>query len=153
RKESPYTVFTSGGDDYEKGALAEVLSQGASTRAVLAAMAFDVRVIGNHDYAWSEEEVLSMSHDARASVLESNVTYTGADPVGFGAQSFVALQIGCVRVGFAGLVSQPWNDQDQQVDQPFYPDLSADYDFTSQARALVAAHRGEVDVLVFVDHI
>jgi 2',3'-cyclic-nucleotide 2'-phosphodiesterase (5'-nucleotidase family) len=153
KSEAPYTIFTSAGDEYEKGALAEVLSEGASTRAILADMAFDVRVIGNHDYAWSEDELLRMSHDARASVLESNVTYTGTSTIGFGAKPFVALQIGCLKVGFAGMVSQPWNDQDQQVQENFYPDLQANYDFTGQAQAIVAAHRKEVDVLVFINHI
>jgi 2',3'-cyclic-nucleotide 2'-phosphodiesterase (5'-nucleotidase family) len=151
--ENPYTVFTSGGDEYEKGALAEVLSQGASTLAILEAMRFDVRVIGNHDYAWNENEVLLMSHDQHASVLESNMTYQGTSPVGFGATDFVALQIGCLRVGFAGLVSQPWDEQDEQVDQPFYPDFAADYDFNTAAQAIVTAHRSEVDLLVFIDHI
>jgi 5'-nucleotidase/UDP-sugar diphosphatase len=153
RAESPYTVFTSGGDEYEKGALAEVLSEGASTLAILGAMAFDVRVIGNHDYAWNEDQLLRMSHDARASVLESNVRYEGSSTVGFGATSFVTLRIGCLRVGFAGLVSEPWDDQNEEVKESFYPDLPADYDFAAQAQKIVSAHRADVDVLVFVDHI
>jgi 2',3'-cyclic-nucleotide 2'-phosphodiesterase (5'-nucleotidase family) len=151
--QNPYTVFTSGGDEYEKGALAEVLSSGASTLPVLAAMKFDVRVIGNHDYAWNENEVLLMSHDARANVLETNMQYEGDSSVGFGAGDFAAIQIGCVRVGFAGLVSQPWNEQDEQVQTPFYPDFAASYDFTGEAQKIIAAHRSQVDLLVFVDHI
>jgi 2',3'-cyclic-nucleotide 2'-phosphodiesterase (5'-nucleotidase family) len=153
RAASPFTIFTNGGDDYEKGSLAEVLSQGASTLAILQAMQFDVRVIGNHDYAWSEDEVLSMSHDSHASVLESNVKYTGTSAVGFGATDFVVKTVGCLKVGFAGLVSTPWNEQDQPIMEGFYPDFSCDFDYVTQAKALVAAHRSEVDVLVFVDHI
>jgi hypothetical protein len=150
---NPYTVFTSGGDEYEKGALAEVLSQGASTLAILGAMRFDVRVVGNHDYAWSEQELLRMTHDARASVLETNVTYKGSDTIGWGAESYAEIRIGCLRVGFAGMVSQPWNDQDMQVQQPFYPDMPANYDFTGVANQIIGAHRADVDLLVFVDHI
>lgn len=151
--QNPYTVFTSAGDEYEKGALAEVLSSGASTLPVLAAMKFDVRVIGNHDYAWNENEVLLMSHDARASVLESNLQYLGDSGVGFGAGDFATLQIGCVRVGFAGMNSQPWDEQDEVVMQPFYPDFTANWDWSSVAQQLVTAHRSQVDLLVFIDHI
>jgi 2',3'-cyclic-nucleotide 2'-phosphodiesterase (5'-nucleotidase family) len=151
--QNPYTVFTSAGDEFEKGALAEVLSSGASTLPLVAAMKFDVRVIGNHDYGWSENEVLLLSHDARASVLESNLQYEGDSSVGFGASGFATIQIGCVRVGFAGLNSTPWNEQDETVDQPFYPDFTANYDYTGEGQQIVAAHRSQVDLLVFVDHI
>jgi 2',3'-cyclic-nucleotide 2'-phosphodiesterase (5'-nucleotidase family) len=153
RAERPYTIFTNGGDDYEKGSIAEVLSQGASTRAILAAMQYDVRVVGNHDYAWSADEVLAMSHDAHANVLESNVKYTGTSAVGFGATDFVVRRVGCLKVGFAGLVSTPWNDQDVAVMQDFYPGFACNYDYVGQARAIVEAHRSEVDVMVFVNHI
>jgi 5'-nucleotidase / UDP-sugar diphosphatase len=151
--QNPYTVFTSAGDEFEKGALAEVLSQGASTLPIVAAMKFDVRTLGNHDYGWSENEVLLLSHDARADVLETNERYSGDSGVGFGAGEYVALQIGCVSVGFAGLVSQPWNEQDEPVNASFYPEFTSNYDYSAAAQPIVSAHRSEVDLLVFVDHI
>jgi 5'-nucleotidase/UDP-sugar diphosphatase len=116
--QNPYTVFTSAGDEFEKGALAEVLSMGASTLPIVAAMKFDVRTIGNHDYGWSENEVLLLSHDARANVLESNLQYEGDSGVGFGAGDF-----------------------------------AANWEWSTVAQQIVSAHRSEVDLLVFVDHI
>jgi len=43
KRENTYTVFTNGGDDYEKGSVAEELSGGQSTREIVKALGFDVR--------------------------------------------------------------------------------------------------------------
>ncbi|MDI4654812.1 MULTISPECIES: metallophosphoesterase, partial [Pseudoalteromonas] len=59
--ENPNTLFTNGGDDYEKGTVAEQTSQGLATVEAIKAMAFDVRVIGNHDYAWGPEQLLDFA--------------------------------------------------------------------------------------------
>ncbi|WP_239670718.1 metallophosphoesterase [Vibrio variabilis] len=50
--EDPFTLFTNGGDDYEKGTVAEQLSEGYATLEATQALEFDYRVIGNHDFAW-----------------------------------------------------------------------------------------------------
>ena len=76
--ESPYTLFTDGGDDYEKGTVAEQISQGLATDEAIKAMAFDLRVLGNHDYAWGPEKLLEFSQDENAIVLASNTRYEGA---------------------------------------------------------------------------
>ncbi len=108
RVESPYTIFTDGGDDHEKGSVAELLSEGRSTLELVQAMAFDVRVIGNHDFAWSLDEVLDFSNDPHAVVLSGNHHMTGPDASRWGAEEFHVLTVGCVRVGFVGLTSEPW---------------------------------------------
>lgn len=153
RRESPYTVFTNGGDDHEKGSVAELLSGGLSTIALTQALEFDVRVIGNHDFAWSVEELLQFTHDDHADVLLANVHYTGANPESFEAVPFVVKQIGCLRVGFGGLVSMPWDERDTEIPENFYPELEGNYDYIAQAEALVDEHRGEVDVLVLLNHV
>lgn len=153
RRESPYTLFTNGGDDHEKGSVAELLSGGLSTIEVTQGMQFDVRVIGNHDFAWSLEELLAFTHDEYGDVLLSNVTYTGEPASDFGAVPFAIKQVGCLRVGFAGFVSTPWDERDMTIPENFYPELPANYDFVAQAQAIVDAHRSEVDLLVLLNHI
>ncbi len=74
RQENPYTIFTNGGDDYEKGSLAETLSRERTTTKVIQAMQFDLRTIGNHDFAWGLDELLRFSHDPHGVVLASNTT-------------------------------------------------------------------------------
>ncbi len=153
RKANPYTVFTDGGDIYEKGSVAELISKGQSTREIIRAMQFDVRVIGNHDYAWSQAEVLANSQDPHAIVLSSNMEYIGDDPSQFKAVPYTVLQVGCVKVGFFGLTSSPWDSTDSSISGPFYPEFPASYDFFGIASDMVAKHRSEVDLLIAVNHI
>jgi hypothetical protein len=153
RLESPYTIFTDGGDDHEKGSVAEQLSEGRSTHDAVIAMQFDVRVIGNHDFAWSLESVLEHSVDPHAVVLSANHHFRGPDPSRWQAEEFHVLEVGCLRVGFVGLTSTPWDERDQPVAIPFYDGFDASYDYPAEARRVLAAHAGEADVIVFVDHI
>lgn len=154
KQENPYTIFTSGGDEYEKGAVAEQMSHGLTTRLALWGMQFDVRVIGNHDFAWSEEEVLEEARDPWSEVLSSSVTYTGNDPRGFAAKEFVALQVGCVKTGFFGLTAWSYDDRNlPRMEEPFYPNMPTNLDFLGVTAAQVAAHRSEVDLLIPINHI
>jgi 5'-nucleotidase / UDP-sugar diphosphatase len=158
---NPYTVFTNGGDDYEKGWVAEQLSNGAASREAIVALGFDVRVLGNHDYAWGEQELLNFSQGIvpvpdpnvkKALVLASNTVYTGTNGTGFGAGDYGELQVGCVKIGFIGMVSKPWNEFDTQYTGDFLPNFTMRWDWVARAKQLIAAHRSNVDLLVLVSH-
>lgn len=157
RGENPYTVFTNAGDDYEKGSIAEELSQGRTTRQVVQVMQYDVRTIGNHDFAWGLEELLAFSHDQVAVVLASNTKMTGNAPSSQpGWVDYAELTVGCVKIGFFGLVSRPWNENGEQYDGPFYhkhPELQADSRYVAITNEIIARHRQEVDLLVLVSHL
>lgn len=150
---NPFTVYTNGGDDHEKGSLAEILSEGQAVVEVTEAMGFDVRVLGNHDFAWGIEEVLSFSQSDSGLVLGGNLTYTGSPAAAFGAQDHGTLEVGCVTVGVFGLVSKPWTEQDEQFDGDFHPDLTSDHDVVARAQDAVSALRGSVDLVVMVSHL
>jgi len=160
RKENPYTIFTNAGDDYEKGSLAEERSRGRTTREIVHALRFDVRTLGNHDFAWGIEELFRFSNDPSAVVLASNIRMTpGKD--GFpravpGWTDFSILTVGCVRIGFFGLVTRPWGEADRPYDGPYFrehPALKADFNFAGIARDIIARYRQEVDLLVLVSHL
>lgn len=153
KRSNPYTLFTNGGDDYEKGSVAEQLSKGVAVRNAVNAMQFDVRVIGNHDYAWGEQELLAFSRDPKAIVLASNTVYKGTDPAGFGAVDYGEIQVGCVKVGFFGFVSKPWNEFDVQYTGDYLPNFTQRWDWVARAKEIIAARRSSVDVLVMVSHL
>lgn len=153
KAENPYTVFTNAGDDYEKGTVAELMSEGRITNDLIRAMQFDVRCIGNHDFCWSLDSLLEFTRDPHARTLLSNVSYSGPQPERFGAENFVALEVGCVRIGFFGMVSKAWNERNQQIDGPFFPELPMRVDYVARARELVEEHRDTVDILVMVSHL
>jgi 5'-nucleotidase / UDP-sugar diphosphatase len=160
RGENPYTIFSNGGDDYEKGSIAEELSRGRSTRQVVQSMGYDVRTMGNHDFAWGLDELLAYSHDATAVVLATNTSMTaktdssGASEPGW--VEYAEITVGCVRIGFLGLVTRPWNEHGEQVDGPYYedhPELQTDFNYAAVARRIVEGHRRDVDLLVLVSHL
>ena len=157
RRENPFTVFTNAGDDYEKGSIAEELSRGRTTRQVVQAMQYDVRTLGNHDFAWGVEELLAFSHDPVAMVVASNTKMAGRPGVAPpGWLDYAELTVGCVRIGFFGLVSRPWNEKDEQYEGPFYPErpeLQSDFNYAAIANEIIARHRQEVDLLVLVSHL
>ncbi len=161
KKENPFTVLSNAGDDYEKGSIAEELSQGQSTRKVVHAVGYDVRTLGNHDFAWGLEEVLRFSNDPSALVLSSNtwINHQASIPppeLPVGWQDFGVLTVGCVRIGFFGLTARPYDHDGRQHPGPIYPQapaLEMDSDHLGIAQRLIARYRQEVDVLVLVSHL
>lgn len=161
RKANPYTLFTNAGDDYEKGSVAEELSQGQSTREVVQALGYDVRTLGNHDFAWGIDEVLRFSNDPRAVVLAANA-WIGGGPSGFIDRpkqpwtDYAELTVGCVKIGFFGLTTRPYGTDGRQHDGPIYenvPALESNYDHLAIAKQIIAQHRQDVDLLVLVSHL
>lgn len=161
KKENPFTLFTNSGDDYEKGSIAEELSEGKTTRQVVHAMRYDIRTLGNHDFAWGIEELLRYSNDPSAVVLAANVKMNSGKK-GFypdrtpGWTDFSVLTVGCVRIGFFGLVTKPVGENDQPHDGPYYrqhQELQTNFNFAGIARDIIARHRQEVDILVLVSHL
>jgi 2',3'-cyclic-nucleotide 2'-phosphodiesterase (5'-nucleotidase family) len=152
KKQNPLTIFTSAGDEYEKGAVAEQMTQGLTTRKILFGMQFDVRVLGNHDFGWSEEEVLAESLDPFSQVLSDSIHYAGPNPDSFGAKDFVQTTMGCAKVGFFGMTTWSYDDQDQAQMVNYYPDMPTNLAFLDVAAAQIAAHRKDVDLLIAITH-
>lgn len=154
------TLFTSSGDDYEKGSLAEQLSRGGTTRQVVHALGFDVRTLGNHDFAWGMEEMLQFCDDATAAVLCANVTIGEAGASSStrtgGPLEFAVRQVGRLKIGFFGLTTRPYGSDSLQHDGPIYPhqpQLVADFDHLAITQRIIARYRHEVDLLVLVSHL
>lgn len=152
--ENPYTVWTDGGDDFEKGSVIEDLSLGEATVDLVEGMGFDARALGNHDYGYGEDIVLDHSTDPRAVVLASNVDYIGTRPSEWGAARSWIAQVGCVKVGFFSLNTRPYDGADRAFDGPYLEGVTTeDYDFLTQAQQWVDTLRDEVDVLVSLNHL
>ena len=150
--ENPYTLFTDAGDDHEKGSVAEQYSRGAAVTEVTVAMRFDVRTLGNHDFAWGLQHLLDFARDPRSLVLSSNTRPVGNPAPALASVEYGVIQAGCLRIGFFGMVSPPWNELDQPYEANYDPSLAMSYDDVQIARRIVAAHRAEVDLLVMVSH-
>jgi hypothetical protein len=149
--QAPGALLLDGGDDHEKGSLADLLSGGLATDDVVRAMRFDARTLGNHDFAWGEAAVRDYLRDPSGPVLGSNLTpvrrSTEPAPVYFAVR-----QAGCVRVGFFGLAAMPWN----AADEPYpgdYPGFRAEHDYIAAARRVLRAAAGQADIMVMLSHL
>jgi 5'-nucleotidase/UDP-sugar diphosphatase len=150
---NPLTIFTNAGDDFEKGAVAEAMSGGIATLDITRAMGFDVRCIGNHDFAWSEDVMLDFSDDPTAATISSNVGYTGPTPERWKAREFVIREVDCLRIGYFGMVGQPWNEFNEQYEGNFFENFPMRHDYVERATELVNEYRSQVDILIMCSHL
>jgi hypothetical protein len=150
KEQVPETIVLDAGDDYEKGALADLRSMGEATRQMLQALPIDARTIGNHDFAYGAEAVLRDVAKSAHPVLAANVRRSGDDGP---FVPFVKLEVGCVRVGIVGLVTGNYAANDQPSREAFDGVFVHDDRYESVLGSHVKAHRGEVDVMIALDHL
>ncbi|WP_278381230.1 metallophosphoesterase [Pseudoalteromonas distincta] len=155
--QTPHTLFTNGGDDYEKGTVAEQLSQGTATEEAIKAMQFDLRVVGNHDYAWGPEKLLSYSQDENAIVLASNTRYEAEQRQDFAGVGFAKVQVGCITLGVFGMTSVPWNELDEPIQDDPIPDFIKQFKMSWQwqqiAQSIVNQYSDDVDYMIMLSHL
>jgi 5'-nucleotidase/UDP-sugar diphosphatase len=155
--QTPHTLFTNGGDDYEKGTVAEQLSQGTATEEAIKAMQFDLRVVGNHDYAWGPEKLLSYSQDENAIVLASNTRYEAEQLQDFEGVGFAKVQVGCITLGVFGMTSVPWNELDEPIQDDPIPDFIKQFKMSWQwqqiAQSIVNQYSDDVDYMIMLSHL
>jgi predicted MPP superfamily phosphohydrolase len=154
RAENPYTIFAHGGDFFEKGSVAELLSLGKATQRMYEAMGFDVAVFGNHDFSWSEEQAMEYSHTHGTKMLASNVEYVGQKSSKWGALKFVILERGGLKILLWGMVSKQYNEWNEITEAPYYPGtFELDHNYEKIAREIIAEHGHKVDFMVMLSHI
>ncbi len=146
----PSTLVLDAGDDYEKGALAELRSMGESTRQMVQALPIDVRTIGNHDFAYGERAVVRDVSMSAHPVLAANLSYQ-VNPSLF--RPYAQFQAGCVKVGVVGLVTQGYGANDQPSDEPFAGAFVQNDDYEKILSREVAEHRADVDVMIALTHL
>jgi hypothetical protein len=150
KDEEPNTIVLDAGDDYEKGSIADLRSMGEATRRMIQALPIDVRTIGNHDFAYGESAVLRDVTMSAHPVLAANVHYQdGRTPFA----PYVAVKVGCVKVGIVGLVAGHYGSDDQLDGGVFDGVFVHDDRYARLLREQVEAHRAEVDVMIALTHL
>ncbi len=150
KQEQPNTLVLDAGDDYEKGSLADLRSNGEVTRQMIQALPIDARTIGNHDFAYGEgavmRDVLSSAHP----VLAANIR-RGEDEGPF--VPYVRFDVGCVKVGVIGLTTNGYGADDNQTAEPYLGVFHHDPNYFRQMEVQIRKHRAEVDVMIALTHI
>jgi 5'-nucleotidase / UDP-sugar diphosphatase len=147
------TLVLDAGDDYEKGAVAELRSSGETTRQMVQALPIDVRTIGNHDFAYGEVAVLRDVRLSKHPVLAANIRYTGSATSKPPFRSYARVDVGCVKVGVIGLVTKAFGADDAPTSAPYDGVFVQDDHYQSIMEGEAKAHRAEVDVLVGLTHL
>jgi hypothetical protein len=154
KDEVPATLVVDAGDDYEKGAVAELRSMGESTRRMIQSLPIDVRTIGNHDFAYGEDAVVRDVTESRHPVLAANIRYTKDTPDKPPLFApYARFDVGCVRVGVVGMVTGSYGADDKPSRHPFDDVFVQDDHYAATVEAQVRAHRDEVDVMISLDHL
>lgn len=157
-RENPYTVWTDGGDDFEKGSVVEDLSDGEAVTEIIQAMRFDVRAMGNHDFAFGPDIALPHTQDPHALVLASNSTYVGDEEGAWGAVPSVKLQVGCVAVGMYSMVTTPYITKGGCLpgidgECHYFPGVVENtFDHFGAVEKLTSELKEEVDLVVALNH-
>lgn len=149
-------LFLDAGDALEKGSIAELRTHGDATLHLLDRLGLDARTIGNHDFAWGLESVVRQSQSKAQVVLGSNLH---GDGLGF--KRTAVFEVGCVRVGLFGLVTNPYDETDERFDGPYLGTVAQDHDqadadrYIGLATALSRELREEqkADVVIGLDHL
>lgn len=152
-KSAQPTLVLDAGDDNEKGALAELRSSGEVTRQIVQTLPIDVRVIGNHDFAYGEAAVLRDVRLSRHPLLAANIAHTGYPASDQPLRPYARFDVGCVRVGVIGLVTQNFGADDQPTKEPYFGVFVQDDHYQAILDREAKAHRGEVDVLIALTHL
>lgn len=147
------TLVLDAGDDYERGSLAEVRSNGETTRQMIQALPFDVRTIGNHDFAYGEAAVLRDVRLSNTPVLAANVKHPAFNAAKQPLRPFARFDVGCVKVGVIGLVTQNPGADDAPSGTPFDDVFVQDNRSLAILEREAKAHRGEVDILIALTHL
>lgn len=152
-KKAQPTLVLDAGDDYEKGSLAELRSNGETTRQMIQALPFDVRTIGNHDFGYGETVVLRDVRLSSTPVLAANLRHPGMTAAKQPFRPYARLDVGCVKVGVIGLVTQNYGADDQPNATPFDDVFIQDRSYAAILDREAKAHRSEVDVLIALTHL
>lgn len=152
-KKAQPTLVLDAGDDYEKGSIAELRSMGETTRQIIQALPIDVRTIGNHDFAYGEVAVLRDVRLSRHPVLAANVKHVALPPAKQPFRPYARFDVGCVKVGVIGLVTQNFGADDQPTSAPFDGVFVQDDHYQAILERESKAHRAEVDVLIALTHL
>ena len=153
QQDVPGTLVLDAGDDYEKGAVAELRSMGETTRQMIQALPIDVRTIGNHDFAYGEAAVMRDLGLSAHPVLAANITHAQFADNEQPFKRFVRVDVGCVRVGVIGLVTQNYDADDHPTKKPFDDVFEQSIRYAQVLEREVKDHRDEVDVLIALTHL
>lgn len=146
-RRNPNTLIIDGGDSPYNTDLANI-SLGKSSVDVMNAQGYDATVLGNHDFDYSFDNLLSLADRAEYAMLSANTYWKdGTYPEQF--EPYIVKEVGGVKVAIVGLTD------DGSKATTHYANTQ-DIDFHDQwevGREVVAQADAEADVVIMLSHL
>lgn len=147
KKRNPNTLIIDGGDSPYNTDLANI-SLGKSSVDVMNAQGYDATVLGNHDFDYSFENLLSLAERAEYAMLSANTYWKdGAYPEQF--KEYVIKEVAGIKVAIVGLTD------DGSKATTHYTNTQ-DIDFHDQwevGAEVIAKADAESDVVILLSHL
>lgn len=147
RRRNPNTLVIDGGDSPYNTDLANI-SLGKSSVDVMNAQGYDATVLGNHDFDYSFENLLSLADRAEYAMLSANTYWKdGSYPEQF--EPYIVRELDGVKVAIVGLT-------DDGSKATTHYSNTQDIDFHDQwevGQAVVAQADAEADVVILLSHL
>ena len=146
-RRTPNTLILDGGDSPYNTDLANI-SLGKSSVDVMNAQGYDATVLGNHDFDYSFDNLLSLADRAEYAMLSANTYWKdGTYPEQF--EPYIVKEVGGVKVAIVGLTD------DGSKATTHYANTQ-DIDFHDQwevGQEVVAQADAEADVVIMLSHL
>ena len=146
-RRNPNTLIIDGGDSPYNTDLANI-SLGKSSVDVMNAQGYDATVLGNHDFDYSFDNLLSLADRAEYAMLSANTYWKdGTYPEQF--EPYIVKEVGGVKVAIVGLTD------DGSKATTHYANTQ-DIDFHDQwevGQEVVAQADAEADVVIMLSHL
>ena len=146
-RRNPNTLIIDGGDSPYNTDLANI-SLGKSSVDVMNAQGYDATVLGNHDFDYSFDNLLSLADQAEYAMLSANTYWKdGTYPEQF--EPYIVKEVGGVKVAIVGLTD------DGSKATTHYANTQ-DIDFHDQwevGQEVVAKADAESDVVILLSHL
>lgn len=147
KRRNANTLILDGGDSPYNTDLAN-LSMGKSSVEVMSAQGYDATVLGNHDFDYSFDNLLSLAEQAEYAMLSANTYWkdgTHPEPL----KSYLIKEVGGLKVAVVGLT-------DDGSKATTHYSNTADIDFHDHwevGQAVVAQAREEADLVILLAHL
>ena len=146
-RRNPNTLILDGGDSPYNTDLANI-SQGQSSVDVMNAQGYDATVLGNHDFDYSFDNLLSLAERANSAMLSANTYWKdGTYPEQF--EPYIVKEVGGLKVAIVGLTddgSKATTHYSNTQDIEFHDHWEVGQQVVDQANA-------EADLVIMLAHL
>ena len=146
RRQHPGTVFVDAGDFFDRGSSLATLTRGEVICGAMSRMGYDLRIVGNHDWAYGAARLRELIAGCPGTVLGTNLAAVEPPLPGNIVRTAIK-QFQGIRVGFFGITLDTYGKNPKRLPELYVLDAEAE-----TARA-VAELRPKVDLIVAVTHL